>query len=173
MTIYYEVVPKDAFEKILWIDSDRLGYMINTVTEAALEREKQVVKNEKRQRVDNAPYGHTQTVQRAALYPENHPYHWTVIGSLDDLESAMLDDVRKDEKALETMVRGKAKELTAMQNELRDYKPGTANYAQLEGKIAKLKADTSVETELKRKEFIIRRSKASHAAYQDITGPWQ
>ena len=95
MTIYYEVVPKDAFEKILWIDSDRLGYMINTVTEAALEREKQVVKNEKRQRVDNAPYGHTQTVQRAALYPENHPYHWTVIGSLDDLESATLDDVRR------------------------------------------------------------------------------
>ena len=94
MTIYYEVVPKDAFEKILWIDSDRLGYMINTVTEAALEREKQVVKNEKRQRVDNAPYGHTQTVQRAALYPENHPYHWTVIGSLDDLQSATLEDVR-------------------------------------------------------------------------------
>ena len=94
MTIYYEVVPKDAFEKILWIDSDRLGFMINTVTDAALEREKQVVKNEKRQRVDNAPYGHTQTVQRAALYPEDHPYHWTVIGSLDDLESATLDDVR-------------------------------------------------------------------------------
>ena len=95
MTIYYEVVPKDAFEKILWIDSDRLGYMINTVTDAALEREKQVVKNEKRQRVDNAPYGHTQTVQRAALYPEGHPYNWTVIGSLDDLQSATLDDVRQ------------------------------------------------------------------------------
>ena len=94
MTIYYEVVPKDAFEKILWIDSDRLGFMINTVTEAALEREKQVVKNEKRQRVDNAPYGHTQTVQRGALYPEDHPYHWTVIGSLDDLQSATFDDVR-------------------------------------------------------------------------------
>ena len=94
MTIYYEVVPKDAFEKILWIDSDRLGYMISTVTEAALAREKQVVKNEKRQRVDNAPYGHTQTVQRAALYPEDHPYHSTVLGSLDDLENATLDDVQ-------------------------------------------------------------------------------
>ena len=82
---------------------------------------------------------------------------------------AMLDDVSKDEKALETMVRGKAKELTAMQNELRDYKPGSANYSQLEGKIAKLKADTTVETDLKRKQFIIRRSKASHIAYQDIT----
>ena len=94
-TIYYEVVPKDAFEKILWIDSDRLGYMINTVTEEALEREKQVVKNEKRQRVDNAPYGHTQAVQRATLYPEEHPYHWTVIGSLEDLQSATLDDVKE------------------------------------------------------------------------------
>ncbi len=94
MTIYYEVVPRDAFEKILWIDSDRLGFMINTVTEAALEREKQVVKNEKRQRVDNAPYGHTRTVQQAALYPEDHPYHWTVIGSLDDLQSATLEDVQ-------------------------------------------------------------------------------
>lgn len=94
MTIYYEVVPKDAFEKILWIDSDRLGFMINTVTEAALEREKQVVKNEKRQRVDNAPYGHTRAVQQAALYPENHPYHWTVVGSLDDLQSATLEDVQ-------------------------------------------------------------------------------
>ena len=69
--------------------------MINTVTESALEREKQVVKNEKRQRVDNAPYGHTQTVQRAALYTEDHPYHWTVIGSLDDLQSATFSDVRR------------------------------------------------------------------------------
>jgi len=93
MTVYFEVVPKDAFEKILWIDSDRLGYMINTVTDAALEREKQVVKNEKRQRVDNAPYGHTQMVQRAALYPEDHPYHSTVLGALDDLQNARLQDV--------------------------------------------------------------------------------
>lgn len=94
MTIYYEVVPTDALEKILWIDSDRLGYMINTVTEAALEREKQVVKNEKRQRVDNVPYGHTEMVQRAALYPPEHPYHWTVIGDFDDLQSATLSDVQ-------------------------------------------------------------------------------
>ncbi|MGB3455026.1 MAG: pitrilysin family protein [Litorimonas sp.] len=94
-TIYFEVVPKDAFEKILWIDSDRLGYMINTVTQAALEREKQVVKNEKRQRVDNAAYGYTDEVIRGALYPEDHPYHWTVIGSLPDLQAATLEDVRE------------------------------------------------------------------------------
>ncbi|MDY8136098.1 pitrilysin family protein [Aquimarina sp. 2201CG5-10] len=94
-TVYYEVVPKDAFEKILWIDSDRFGYMINTVTEAALEREKQVVKNEKRQRVDNAPYGYTDEIIRKNLYPEGHPYSWTVIGSLPDLQSATLEDVKE------------------------------------------------------------------------------
>ena len=94
-TVYYEVVPKDAFEKILWIDSDRFGYMINTVTESALEREKQVVKNEKRERVDNAPYGYTDEIIRKNLYPEGHPYNWTVIGQLPDLQSATLDDVKE------------------------------------------------------------------------------
>ncbi|NNE58432.1 MAG: insulinase family protein [Hellea sp.] len=94
-TIYYEVVPKDAFDKILWIDSDRLGYMINTVTQSALDKEKQVVKNEKRQRVDNAAYGYTQEVIRKALYPEGHPYSWTVIGALPDLQAATLEDLRE------------------------------------------------------------------------------
>lgn len=94
-TIYYEVVPKDAFEKLLWIDSDRLGYMINTVTAWALENEKQVVKNEKRQRVDNRAYGHTREVILANLYPPDHPYNWPVIGSLEDLQDATLDDVRE------------------------------------------------------------------------------
>lgn len=94
-TIYYEVVPTDAFEKILWIDSDRLGFMINTVTEAALEREKQVVKNEKRQNYDNVAYGYTEEVIKSNLYPEDHPYNWTVIGSLPDLQAATLDDVKE------------------------------------------------------------------------------
>lgn len=94
-TIYYEVVPKDAFDKILWIDSDRLGYMINTVTKEALEAEKQVVKNEKRQNVDNTPYGFTNEIIRSNLYPKDHPYHWTVIGSLPDLQAATLDDVKE------------------------------------------------------------------------------
>jgi len=92
-TIYYEVVPKDAFDKILWIDSDRLGYIIKTVTEEALEREKQVVKNEKRQRVDNQPYGYTREIILKNLYPADHPYSWTVIGALPDLQAASLEDV--------------------------------------------------------------------------------
>lgn len=93
-TIYYEVVPKDAFEKILWIDSDRLGFMINTVTQAALEKEIQVVKNEKRQNYDNVPYGNTSEVILSSLYPKDHPYNWTVIGLLPDLQTATLVDVK-------------------------------------------------------------------------------
>jgi zinc protease len=94
-TVYYEVIPKDAFEKILWIDSDRLGYMINTVTKEALAKEIQVVKNEKRQNYDNVPYGNTNEVILSNLYPKNHPYNWTVIGSLPDLQAATLEDVKE------------------------------------------------------------------------------
>ncbi len=94
-TNYYEVIPKDAFEKILWIDSDRLGFMINTVTKEALEKEIQVVKNEKRQNYDNVAYGYTREIISANLYPPTHPYHWPVIGSLPDLQAASLEDVKE------------------------------------------------------------------------------
>ncbi|MFD2718209.1 M16 family metallopeptidase [Hymenobacter monticola] len=94
-TQYYEVVPKDAFDKIMWIDSDRLGYMIKTVTAEALAREIQVVKNEKRQNYDNVAYGSVNEVLRKNLYPADHPYNWTVIGSLPDLQAATLPDVQE------------------------------------------------------------------------------
>ncbi len=94
-TVYYEVVPKDALERILWMEADRMGYMINTVTEPVLENEKEVVKNEKRQRVDNQPYGHQGYVVDKAMYPEGHPYNWQVIGSLEDLTAAQIDDVKE------------------------------------------------------------------------------
>ncbi|RYY92150.1 MAG: insulinase family protein, partial [Chitinophagaceae bacterium] len=94
-TVYYEVIPKDAFEKILWIDSDRLGFMINTVTQDALSKEIQVVKNEKRQNYDNVAYGNTSEVILANLYPKDHPYNWTTIGSLPDLQAASLADVKE------------------------------------------------------------------------------
>ena len=93
-TIYYEIVPNDGLEKVLWMESDRMGYFINTVTQEGLENEKQVVKNEKRQRVDNIPYGHTYYVIDKNLYPESHPYNWQVIGSLEDLQNATLQDVK-------------------------------------------------------------------------------
>jgi len=92
-TNYFEVVPIDGLEKTLWAESDKLGFFINTVTESVVAKEKQVVKNEKRQSVDNAPYGHTSDVIDRALYPEGHPYRWQVIGSLEDLDGAELADV--------------------------------------------------------------------------------
>ncbi|GAB2543214.1 M16 family metallopeptidase [Rufibacter soli] len=94
-TVYYETVPKDALERILWMESDRMGFFINTVSEWGLENEKQVVKNEKRQRVDNQPYGHTNYVILKNLYPASHPYNWEVIGSLEDLQNATLADVKE------------------------------------------------------------------------------
>lgn len=94
-TVYYEVVPKDALERVLWLESDRMGFFINTVSEWGLENEKQVVKNEKRQRVDNQPYGHTNYVILKNLYPAGHPYSWDVIGSLEDLQNATLADVKE------------------------------------------------------------------------------
>ncbi|WNB16959.1 M16 family metallopeptidase [Marivirga arenosa] len=93
-TVYYEVVPKDALERILWMEADRMGFFINAVTKKDLEDEKPVVQNEKRQRVDNQPYGHRSYVIKKALYPKDHPYNWEVIGELEDLQAATLEDVK-------------------------------------------------------------------------------
>ena len=93
-TNYLQTVPNDALEKMLWAEADKLGWFINTVSEDVLAKEKQVVKNEKRQS-DNQPYGHAQYVIDKALYPTDHPYNWQVIGSLDDLQNATLADVKE------------------------------------------------------------------------------
>jgi zinc protease len=94
ITDYLQTVPKDALEKMIWAEADKIGFFINTVTEPVLAKEKQVVKNEKRQSYDNQPYGHTFTVISENLYPKDHPYHWQVIGSLADLDAATLADVK-------------------------------------------------------------------------------
>lgn len=94
-TDYFQTVPSDALEKMLWAEADKLGWFINTVTDPVLAKEKEVVKNEKRQGVDNNPYGHTSYVIDRALYPEDHPYNWQVIGSLEDLQRATLADVKE------------------------------------------------------------------------------
>jgi len=93
-TTYFEVVPKNALEMILWLESDRMGYMINTVTEKSFAIQQNVVQNEKRQGVDNRPYGHTGGVIAKNLYPEGHPYSWTVIGEMEDLLNATVPDVK-------------------------------------------------------------------------------
>jgi len=94
-TTYFEVVPKNALEKILWLESDRMGYMINTVTQSAFNIQQNVVQNEKRQSVDNQPYGFTSWVIATNLYPKGHPYSWTVIGEMEDLKNASVEDVKE------------------------------------------------------------------------------
>lgn len=94
-TNYLQTVPNDALEKMIWAEADKLGWFINTVTDPVLAKEKQVVKNEKRQSNDNNPYGHTYYVINKNLYPESHPYNWQVIGSLEDLQNATLADVKE------------------------------------------------------------------------------
>ncbi|WP_218598358.1 pitrilysin family protein [Polaribacter sp. NJDZ03] len=93
-TNYLQTIPKDGLEKMIWAEADKLGYFINTVTAPVLAKEKQVVKNEKRQSIDNRPYGHNQYVIGKNLYPKDHPYNWQVIGSLEDLQNATLQDVK-------------------------------------------------------------------------------
>jgi zinc protease len=92
-TIYYQIVPKNALEMVLWMESDRMGFLLPTVTQAAFENQQEVVQNEKRQRVDNQPYGHVNYIIDKLLYPADHPYNWQVIGSLEDLRNATIQDI--------------------------------------------------------------------------------
>ena len=94
-TIYFEVVPKNALEMVLWMESDRMGFLQNTVTKPAFVNQQNVVQNEKRQSYDNRPYGHTNYVTAKNLYPEGHPYSWTVIGEMEDLLNATVEDVKE------------------------------------------------------------------------------
>ncbi len=93
-TTYFEIVPNNALEKILWMESDRMGFMINTVTKKSFAVQQNVVQNEKRQSYDNRPYGFTQEVIAKNLYPDGHPYSWTVIGEMEDLFNAQVEDVK-------------------------------------------------------------------------------
>lgn len=93
-TNYYEIVPKNALEMAMWMESDRMGYLTNTVTKKALANQQNVVQNEKRESVDNAAYGFNQGLITKNLYPKGHPYSWTVIGEMEDLTGATVEDVR-------------------------------------------------------------------------------
>ena len=93
-TNYYEIIPKNALEMALWMESDRMGYLTNTVTKTSLANQQNVVQNEKRESVDNAPYGFNSVLISKNLYPKGHPYSWPVIGEMEDLSSASAEDVR-------------------------------------------------------------------------------
>ena len=93
-TTYYEVVPKNAMEKVMWLESDRMGFLESTITKKTFNIQQNVVQNEKRQSVDNAAYGHNEAVVAHNLFPKGHPYNWTVIGEMEDLFNATVDDVK-------------------------------------------------------------------------------
>jgi zinc protease len=93
-TVYFEVVPKNTLELAMWLESDRMGYLINTVTPSSFQQQQNVVQNEKREGVDNRPYGFTDYVILKSLYPKEHPYSWDVIGEMEDLKNSTIDDVK-------------------------------------------------------------------------------
>ena len=92
-TNYYATVPSHNLDLALWLESDRMGWMLPAMTPEKLENQRQVVMNERRQRYDNQPYGDWDERVQALLFPESHPYHHTVIGSMEDIAAATLDDI--------------------------------------------------------------------------------
>lgn len=93
-TNYYETLPSRHLDLALWLESDRMGFLLPGLTAEKLENQRQVVMNERRQRVDNQPYGRAMERLFELLFPEDHPYRWPVIGRMEDIEAATLDDVR-------------------------------------------------------------------------------
>lgn len=94
-TVYYQVVPNNAMEMVLWMEADRMGYLANTVTKEAFANQQNVVQNEKRQNYDNRPYGHAGYVMDNNFYPKGHPYSWQTIGEMEDLFNATVEDVKE------------------------------------------------------------------------------
>jgi predicted Zn-dependent peptidase len=92
-TNYFETVPSNDLELTLWLESDRMGWMLPAMTQEKLDNQRDVVKNEKLQRYDNQPYGDWSERVQKLIYPEGHPYRHTVIGSMEDIDAATLDDV--------------------------------------------------------------------------------
>jgi zinc protease len=93
-TNYWEVVPKNALELALWMESDRMGFLLPALTPAKFDNQRDVVLNERRQNYENRPYGLAGMAIMGALYPPDHPYHWLTIGAAEDLRAASLDDVK-------------------------------------------------------------------------------
>src|SRR5688500_17194321 len=92
-TNYYIDVPSNALELALFLESDRMGYLLDTMTPKTVDLQRDVVKNERRQSYENRPYGIADITLNEMLYPEGHPYHWPVIGYMEDLTAATYEDV--------------------------------------------------------------------------------
>ena len=93
-TNYFETVPSNELETVLWLESDRMGFLLTSLTEKSLKNQIDVVQNERRQSVENRPYGLMSEKIMQTLYPKSHPYHGNVIGSMADIQAATLDDVQ-------------------------------------------------------------------------------
>jgi zinc protease len=93
-TNYWEVVPSSALELALWMESDRMGFLLPALTDARFSNQRDVVLNERRQNYENRPYGMASLAMIDALFPKGHPYHWSTIGSPDDLRAATAEDAR-------------------------------------------------------------------------------
>ena len=93
-TNYYEVVPSNYLESALWLESDRMGFLLDKLDEAKFKAQRDVVQNERRQSVDNQPYGREYELLDFSLYPEGHPYGWPTVGYMSDLQAATVDDVK-------------------------------------------------------------------------------
>ncbi len=94
-TNYWEVVPTNAFELALWMESDRMGYLLPALTAAKFQNQRDVVLNERRQSYENRPYGLAPMAMLAAIFPPDHPYHWPTIGQIADLHAARVEEVRE------------------------------------------------------------------------------
>ena len=93
-TTYYEAIPSNYLESALWLESDRMGFLLDSLDLAKLNAQRDIVKNERRQGVDNQPYGRAREILARATYPASHPYSWDVIGSMEDLSAASEEDVK-------------------------------------------------------------------------------
>lgn len=93
-TNYFETMPTHQLELALWLEADRMGSLLAALDDESMENQRDVVKNERRQRYDNVPYGTAFEKLTALAYPEGHPYHHTPIGSMADLDAASLEDAR-------------------------------------------------------------------------------
>jgi zinc protease len=93
-TNYYETVPANQLELVLWLESDRMAFLLDHADQKTFESQREVVKNERRQNYENSPYGLVRQFVQAEVYPKDHPYHLLTIGTPEDLDAATLTDVR-------------------------------------------------------------------------------
>ena len=93
-TTYYETMPSNYLESALWLESDRMGFLLDSLDLKKLDAQRDIVKNERRESIDNQPYGRAFEIMAQATYPASHPYSWDVIGSMAELSAATEEDVK-------------------------------------------------------------------------------